>query len=95
MRKMVSDNFILRSGKHKGKSIALVRKIDKGYLDWVAENQPKMLEESKGKQKPAEPISQKTREERIEYRIYPDSLDESEKKNVLTPNLKFLNERPE
>lgn len=87
---MVSDNFVLRSGKHAGKTVGLVRKIDKGYLEWIEINQPKMLEDSKSKQRPVEQIIQKTREERIESRVYPDSLDESEKKNVLTPNLSFL-----
>jgi hypothetical protein len=41
----MNDNFILRSGKYQGKTIAWVKKTDNNYLVWVKENRPEMLKE--------------------------------------------------
>ena len=41
--------FTFRSGKHIGKSLQLVEKIDPKYIIWIKENCPKMLEETKVK----------------------------------------------
>lgn len=39
----MDENFKFRSGKHAGKTIAEVRKIEPSYIRWVQENQPAML----------------------------------------------------
>ena len=39
----MDDNFVLRSGKHAGKTIGWLRTNDSGYLNWVSINQPNML----------------------------------------------------
>jgi len=37
------DEFKFRSGKHEGKTIEEVERIDPGYLEWIRENKPQML----------------------------------------------------
>jgi len=75
--------MILRSGKHKGKSLQLVQKIDPNYIEWVRENQPKMLEEYKPKPKEVKPTPRREPPE-----------DSEVKESALKPNLNFLNEGP-
>jgi hypothetical protein len=76
-------SLIFRSGKHEGKSIELVKKIDPGYIEWVKENRPEMLEEYKPKVK-----KQESKE-----KVQPPE-DEEVKPKSLQPNLNFLNEGP-
>ena len=38
-----SGNYILRSGKYKGKKWTDVQTYDKGYIRWIRENRPEML----------------------------------------------------
>lgn len=80
---MVSDSFIFRSGKYQGKTVGLVKKMNPSYIDWVLENNPKML-----KEKAAPP-------EKKDYirKEVPDDSD-VEPKTTLTDNLNFLNEGP-
>jgi hypothetical protein len=81
--KIQMSEFVFRSGKHKGKSLQLVKKIDPGYVEWVRENQPKMLEEYKPKPKPTEPAPRREPPEDSEV---PESS--------LKPNTNFWNEGP-
>jgi hypothetical protein len=37
-------NYVLRSGKYKGKKWTDVQTYDKSYIEWVRENRPEMLE---------------------------------------------------
>lgn len=39
----MDDNFVLRSGKHAGKTIGWLKQNNSSYLAWVKENQPNML----------------------------------------------------
>lgn len=40
---MLDLSHIMRSGKHKGKTVAFVYQKDRRYFNWVAENRPEML----------------------------------------------------
>lgn len=81
----VSDNFVFRTGRYVGKSVGLVKKINPGYIDWVKENQPKMLEE--GKSKPVAPRP-------APKEIVDPPEGGGTKSAVMTPNLNFFNEGP-
>lgn len=71
--------FIFKFGKHKGKSLQIVEKIEPSYIEWARKNAPKLLEEWKPTPRPAPP------------RIEPP--DESEVvKSAMQPNLDFFNE---
>lgn len=73
------SSFVFKIGKHKGKSLELVKKIDPGYIKWAEQNAPKILEEYKPKPKPAEP------------RKEVPEVNEN-KKSAIQPNLDFFNE---
>jgi len=46
---MVTEEFVFRSGRFKGKTYGEVNRINPGYIDWVIENRPEMLREYKRK----------------------------------------------
>ena len=39
----MDDNFVLRFGKHSGKTIGWLKQNDRGYLNWATQNAPNML----------------------------------------------------
>lgn len=45
----MDGNFILRTGKHAGKTIEWLRDNEPMYLVWIEENRPEMLKEVKAK----------------------------------------------
>jgi hypothetical protein len=76
----MNENFVLRSGKHSGKTIAWVKENYPSYLSWVKENQPNMLKGSEDKPK-AEV------EKELKFRDKPVTS--------LEPNMDFWNEGPD
>jgi len=76
----IDDNFILKGGKHKGKSIAVIKKIDYQYISWAMINAPGLLKAPKV----VEPQTPGARKEVPE--------ESSEPKSSLQPNLDFLNQ---
>ena len=52
-------NYILRSGKYKGKKWTDVQTYDRGYIEWVRENRPEMLRPLKKKAVNSQPINNK------------------------------------
>ena len=72
------SEFVFRSGKHKGKSLALVQKIDPDYVEWIRKNVPKMLEETKPKKEQA---------------VKKEPIEGSAKFGKLEPNTDFLNQK--
>lgn len=77
------SSFIFKIGKHKGKSLQFVEKIDPSYIKWARENAPNLLEEYKPKIKLIEPAPRKEPPEESEV-----------PKSALQPNINFLNEGP-
>ena len=75
----MNENFIFRSGKHAGKTIAWVRENHPSYLSWVQENQPNMLKGSEDKPKP-----------KVEVKAVAVEVTKS-----MVPNLNFWNEGPD
>ena len=76
----MNENFIFRSGKYAGKTIAWVKENQPSYLAWVQENQPNML---KGSEEQPKPIEKKE----VKFRDGPIA--------VIQPNTDFLNEGPD
>lgn len=78
--------MIFRSGKHEGKSLELVKKIDPSYIAWCEINCPNILKEKKSdaKQKTtsAKPQTPPVRKEVSEDSEVPPSS--------IQPNLEFL-----
>lgn len=77
------SDFVMRSGKHEGKTLDWVKKNDLSYLMWVKENQPRMLE----------PTKQKAEPKPVGPRIEPPEKSDSPKSGAMKPNLNFLNEK--
>ena len=78
---MIDDNFVFKFGKHSGKSYALVKKTDPGYIKWAEANAPNLLKEKKKVEpKPATPI------------VAPPESS-GEKSIVTLPNLGFFSEK--
>lgn len=78
-----------RSGKHAGKTVEEVLKIEPGYIDWVEENQPQMLRPSMNQkyQPQAKPeIKQQKKEPPPDHKVVP--------KTTLEENKDFLNQGP-
>ena len=74
------SSFVFQKGKHKGKSLQLVEKIDPQYIVWAKENAPGLLKEWKPTPKPAPP------------RMEPPE-DGEVVKSAMQPNLDFLNQK--
>lgn len=47
----MNPNFVLRTGKHAGKTISWVQDNDAGYLAWMRRDRPEMLKGSEDKPK--------------------------------------------
>lgn len=77
----MNNEFVLRSGKHAGKTIGWLLNNQPSYLAWVQENRPEML---KGSDKKEEPKSLPKKEVKLR--------DEPIK--TITPNMNFFNEGP-
>jgi hypothetical protein len=72
--------MILRSGKHTGKTLEEVQRIEPSYINWIKENRPEMLKEKK------QPTKSET----------PKEVPEESRKNYRLPeNVDFLNQGPE
>lgn len=76
----IDKNYIFPRGKHAGKSIALVEKIEPSYISWVQENAPNLLKFKA----PTETTSK-------ERKIPPE--DSEVIKSSLQPNLDFLTQK--
>lgn len=72
--------MIFRTGKHAGKSLEEVQKIEPGYIRWIKENRPEMLKERKQQTKSETPK---------------EVIEESGKNYRLPENTDFLNQGPE
>jgi len=73
--------MIFRTGKHAGKTLEEVQRIEPSYINWIKENRPEMLKEKK----------QPTKSESGPKEV----PEESEKKYILPENTDFLNQGPE
>lgn len=76
----MNPHFKFRTGKYAGQTIADIQHKDPKYLDWVKENQPKMLIEYKTKTKTN----------------VVNSTEEKEKVKTISaiqPNMDFFNEK--
>lgn len=81
--------MIFWTGKHKGKSFELVRKIEPTYIPWCEANAPWMLKEKKFEPKQ---IIVKPKEQGSPVRK--EVPEESEApKSSLQPNLDFLSQK--
>lgn len=76
------STFIFKFGKHKGKSLQIVQKVDPSYIEWAKINAPKLLEEYKPVPKKTEPAPR--REPPEDSEVTPSALQ---------PNLNFLFEK--
>jgi hypothetical protein len=72
--------FVIRTGKHAGKTLEWLEENDARYLIWIRENRPEML---KGSDKPT---SKPTERKMVESDL---------PKAGMTPNLNFWNEGPD
>lgn len=81
------SEFKFRSGKHQGKTLEEVQRVDPSYIEWVKENQPNMLKPTIKYNVPAaKPVMPQPRKEPPE---------ESEEGNGRLPeNTDFLNQGP-
>lgn len=82
-------NHKFRSGKHAGKTVGEVMKLEPSYITWVKENQPAMLRPGMNQkyQPTAKPEVKQPRKE-------PPPDDEVEPKSSLVENTDFLNQGP-
>jgi len=77
----MNNEFVLRSGKHAGKTIGWLLNNQPSYLAWVQENRPEMLKGSDKKEEP-KPLPKKE----VNFRDEPIK--------TITPNMNFFNEGP-
>jgi len=84
----MNAEFILRSGKYKGKSYRWVETYQPWYIRWVLENRPEMLREHN---KPNVNKSNTNKEDDTEDE---ETISEREWKRskLMVPNLSFFNE---
>lgn len=78
----MDGKFVMRTGKHAGKTVEWLRDNEPMYLLWVEENQPNMLKEFKPKVKQSPPVDKN--------KVLPDR-----KEDALKPNVNFYNEPPD
>lgn len=77
----MDSKFVLRSGKHAGKTVGWLQDNEPSYLVWIEENRPEMLREKSAAKPKAAPKPNITQ------------LDENSKS--LQPNYNFYNEGPD
>ena len=78
-----------RSGKHVGKTVDEVLRIDPGYIEWVKENQPAMLKPSMNQK-----YQPQVKPEVKPIRKEPPPDDQVVPKTTLEENRDFLNQGP-
>jgi len=83
----LNDNFILKSGKYAGKSIALIKKIDYQYIAWCEINCPNILKEKKSEPKEKKVYQPKTEMPKARKEVPEESETPA---SSLQPNLDFL-----
>lgn len=77
-------DFVFKKGKHKGKTVSWIEDNDPGYLVWVEECAPELLENSNKKETvDTEPKYKEPEVDHIESAIKPNlNFDNEGKKNT-------------
>lgn len=77
----LDDNFVLANGKHQGKTIGAIKKIEPSYITWAIKNAPGLLKPKKA------PIPAAPRTEPLE--------ESNPNRSAMQPNMNFFQEKSE